>query len=165
MWFGQLINVSVSILKFSSRARYALRMMVEFARQKGDDSISLGHVAKRTKISRRYLDQLVQGLKQASLIRGFSGRGGGYQLTRPAADIRVNEIIEAAIGPINVVDCVRHPEICLKAQQCECRPVYDLLNKKIIQVLEEVSLQDLANRDLLNPSQEFDLEGFACPSR
>jgi len=152
-------------VKFSSRARYALRMMVEIARQESSSSISLGQVAKKTKISRRYLDQLVQGLKQASLIRAVSGRGGGYQLTRPAAKIRVNEIIEAAIGPINVVDCVRHPEICLKAEQCECRPVYDLLNKKIIQVLGDVSLKDLANRDLLSSDQEADLEGFACPTR
>jgi len=152
-------------VKLSSRARYALRMMVEIARQEGESTISLGIIAKQTKISRRYLDQLVQGLKQASLLRGVSGRSGGYQLTRPAGEIRVHEIIEAAIGPINVVDCVKHPESCARSSRCECRPVYSLLNRKIIQVLEAISLEELANRELLPPGQEIDLEGVACPSR
>ena len=153
-------------MKLTSRARYALRMMVEIAKHDGDSAVSLGHIAKRTKISRRYLDQLAQGLKRASLVRGLSGRGGGYQLTRPAEEIHLNDIIEAAIGPINIVDCVRQPEVCIKADLCECRWVYAVINQRIAQVLEEISLADLADRNALKSiCESLESEGTACPAR
>jgi Rrf2 family transcriptional regulator, iron-sulfur cluster assembly transcription factor len=130
-------------MKLSTRARYALRMMVEIARRPGTDLVSLGDVAENTKISKRYLDQLAMALKGHSLMRAMRGRGGGYQIARPAEDISVGQIIEAAIGPINVVECVRRPETCLKSEWCECRWVYEKINDGIVSLLNGMSLADL----------------------
>lgn len=140
------------VVKLSSRARYAVRMMIEIARS-DERCVSLGYIAKRTKISRRYLEQLVHGLKQVSLVRGVSGRSGGYQLTRPASEILLSQIIESAIGPINIVDCVRQPEVCIKSDLCKCRWVYALINKRIVQVLERISLAELAAQGSLTEAQ------------
>ena len=136
-------------MKLSTRARYALRMMIEIAKRPGTDLVSLGRVAENTKISKRYLDQLAFALKVSSLMRSMRGRSGGYRLARPAERISVCEIIEAAIGPINVVECVRCPEICLKSDYCECRWVYERINNEIVKVLNGMSLAELAqmNRD------------------
>jgi Rrf2 family protein len=118
-------------------------MMVEIARRPGTDLVSLGDVAVNTKISKRYLDQLAIALKAHSLMRAMRGRGGGYQIARPAEDISVGQIIEAAIGPINVVECVRRPETCLKSEWCECRWVYEKINDGIVSLLNGMSLADL----------------------
>jgi Rrf2 family protein len=136
-------------MKLSTRARYALRMMLEIAKRPGTDLVSLGRVAENTKLSKRYLDQLALALKTSSLMRSTRGRGGGYQLARRAEQISVGEIIEAAIGPINVVECVRCPEVCLKSDYCECRWVYERINDEIVKVLNGMSLAELAqmNRD------------------
>jgi len=120
-------------------------MMVEIARRPGSDIVSLGDVAVHTKISKRYLDQLAIALKANSLIRSMRGRGGGYQLARRAEDISVGQIIEAAIGPINVVECVRNPVTCLNADGCECRWVYERINDGIVNLLNRMSLAELAN--------------------
>lgn len=137
-------------MKLSTRARYALRMMVEIAQQTQDGTaVSLSDVADRTEMPRRYLEQLAIGLKQAELIRGIAGKGGGYLLLHPPASIGARQIIEAAIGPINIVECVGRPEICRKAQRCECRWVYLLINSRIVDVLEHISLADLADRGRL----------------
>jgi Rrf2 family protein len=133
------------LMKLSTRARYALRMMLEIARRPGTNPVSLGDVAVRTKISKRYLDQLAIALKSNSLIRSMRGRGGGYQLARRANDISVGQIIEAAIGPINVVECVRHPETCLMSDGCECRWVYEKINDGIVNLLNRMSLAELAS--------------------
>jgi Rrf2 family protein len=132
-------------MKLSTRARYALRMMVEIAVRPGTDPVSLGLVAENTKISKRYLDQLALALKTSSLMRSMRGRGGGYRLARPAKEISVGQIIEAAIGPINVVECVRCPELCLKSEYCECRWVYERINSAIVKVLNGMSLAELAD--------------------
>jgi len=133
-------------MKLSTRARYALRMMIEIAGSPGADLVSLGHVAATTNISKGYLDQLATALKTASLMRSTRGRGGGYQLARPAEEISVGQIIEAAIGPTNVVECVRQPEVCLKSDYCECRDVYERINGAIVNVLDGMSLAELADK-------------------
>lgn len=133
-------------MKLSTRARYALRMMLDIAGRPDTDLVSLGHVAENTDISKGYLDQLAGALKTSSLMRSTRGRGGGHQLARPARDISVGEIIEAAIGPINVVECVRRPESCLKSDCCDCRWVYERINSAVVDLLNDMSLAELADR-------------------
>lgn len=154
-------------VKLSSRARYALRMMVAVARQTERDQrpISLRRVAKSTMISRRYLEQVATGLKQADLLRSMSGRAGGYLLNRPAEEISLLEIVEASIGPINIVGCVLEPDECLKADLCECRWVYQLMNDGIRDVLDGLTLEDVADRPRARSAcRALEPEPQACPS-
>ena len=132
-------------MKLSTRARYALRMMVEIAQKtNGDENVSLSQVAESSDLPRRYLEQLAIGLKNASLITGMSGKAGGYVLAKSPSSIRVGQIVEAVIGPINIVDCVLSPEMCLKADFCDCRWIYRHINERITEVLNDYSLADLA---------------------
>jgi Rrf2 family protein len=123
-------------------------MMVELARQaNGGNKVSLSRVARKAGISRRYLEQLAIGLKNASLITGVTGRGGGYLLAKPANRIKIGQIVEAVIGPINIVECVLQPEQCPQVDYCVCRPIYKRINTRITDVLNEFSLADLAHMD------------------
>ena len=154
-------------MKLSRRARYALRMMVELSRHTKDGSaVSLNTVSEHTQISRRYLEQLAIPLKNASLIRGITGKGGGYLLNHSPKSIRIGQIIEAAIGPINIVDCVLYPENCSKADVCECRWVYGTINQRIVDVLHELSLDELANRNITSGlCQNLSFEASGCSTK
>lgn len=133
-------------MKISTRARYALQLMVSVARlAQGAEPVSLDKVTRRTRISRRYLEQLATSLRKQGLLNSIAGRNGGYILARPASEIRIGQIIQAGIGPINVVECVLNPEVCMSAEVCECRPIYELLNRRMVDVLNEYSLADLAD--------------------
>jgi Rrf2 family protein len=121
--------------------------MLELAKNdSGNKPVSLSAAAEKGNLPQRYLEQLVIGLKHASLIQGVSGKVGGYRLTRPASEIRIGDIVEAAIGPINIVDCVGDPRSCLKADVCECRLVYTLINRRITEVLDEFTLADMLDK-------------------
>lgn len=123
--------------------------MVAIARlSKNAAPVSLNHVAATTHLPKRYLEHLMRDLKKASLLHAVSGRAGGYFLTRSPEKIRIGQIIQAAIGQINIVDCVREPGKCIKADVCECRLIYMLINHRITQVLNEFSLADLEDKDL-----------------
>jgi Rrf2 family protein len=123
-------------------------MMLDVARNGGDgDPVSLANVAERTGISRGYLEQLALALRTARLVRGVAGRHGGYRLTTPPTEITLGQIVEAAIGPIYLVDCLEDPTTCPRAEYCECRVVYALINRRIQEVLREYTL-----KDLLDPS-------------
>jgi Rrf2 family protein len=112
--------------------------------------VSLTVVSERTGISRGYLEQLAMALRNARLLRAVSGRYGGYKLATPAARITIGRIMEAAIGPICVVDCVDEPETCPRSEFCECRVVYALINTRIAGVLEEYTLADLLDPTWVN---------------
>lgn len=155
-------------MKLSTRARYALRMMVIFARHDGDKSavMSLNDVASEANVSRRYLEQLVIGLKNGALIRGKSGKGGGYALAKPADQIKIRQIVESAIGPINIVECVLQPDLCMKSEYCECRSLYGLINRKITSVLDGIVLADLVDGDRLKEAVALlddDYASASCP--
>lgn len=132
-------------MKLSTRARYALRAMMVVAREgRNGEPVNLRVVAEQTNVSRRYLEQVSIALKSAGLLKGISGKHGGHLLGRPAKDISLLEIVEASIGPINVVECAANPENCDRHEDCECRALYRLINRRVAAALKEFTLADLA---------------------
>lgn len=121
-----------------------MRAMIMIARMgKNREPVKLADMARHTDISHRYLEQVAISLKNAKLLRGIPGKKGGHVLARPADRIRLGEIVEAAIGEINVVECVMNPDSCMKIGGCECRDLYCLLNSRITDTLNEYTLADL----------------------
>jgi Rrf2 family protein len=121
-------------------------MMLDVARHaESDKPISLTAISERIGISRGYLEQLAIALRNARLIRGTSGRHGGYRLALPASRISIGDIVEATIGPICIVDCVADPDSCMRSPGCECLMLYTLINQRIAEVLRAYTLADLAN--------------------
>jgi len=138
-------------MRISTRARYALRLMVDLVRQyDGSQPVHLRQIAEDNDLSHGYLEQLMISLRNASLVRGLSGRKGGYILARPAEEIRLTEIVEAAIGPINVVDCVLYPENCWRSPDCESRPLWVMINAQIKKTLDRYSLAQMAKDNWLD---------------
>lgn len=135
-------------MKFSTRARYGLRMMVELARlQKTENLVQLKRIARITGLSNNYLGQLAISLKDDGLLIGVSGKNGGYKLARMPEDITLRQIIRAVQGPILATDCVTNPDLCLNAEFCEARTIWVLVSEKIQEVLEEFTLADLIDKN------------------
>lgn len=127
-----------------------MRLVLEIDRQGGRSKpVQLIQVSKLTGISKRYLEQLAIALKSHSLIRGVSGRKGGYLLARSPKKITIGDVLKAVIGPIDLSVCVVEPESCMRAEFCECRLIWTLLNRKVNAVLEEFSISDLSDRGLM----------------
>jgi len=108
--------------------------------------INLAEVADRTHLPRRYLEQVAISLKNAGLLRAVAGKNGGHLLTRPAKDIKLGEIVEATIGPINIVECLADTEACMLVEGCECRSLYSMINTSIRDAFNAFTLADLAER-------------------
>ncbi|MFH2008503.1 MAG: Rrf2 family transcriptional regulator [bacterium] len=142
-------------MKLSTRARYAIRVLLDVA-VRGTDGrpVQLNDVAERTGISRRYLDQIVMPLKSASLLIGTKGRHGGYQLAKPPEEITLVEIVEATIGPVNLVECVQSPHVCERSDSCPARLIYRLLSATLRTILAGYTLENLADKDVLSVIEE-----------
>ncbi|SFE70465.1 transcriptional regulator, BadM/Rrf2 family [Sulfitobacter brevis] len=82
-------------MKLSTKGRYAMVALADIALQPADKLVSLGDIAERQSISLPYLEQLFVKLRRAELVKSVRGPGGGYRLARPAAEIRVVDVLAA----------------------------------------------------------------------
>jgi Rrf2 family protein len=131
-------------MRLSARGDYAVLMMLDLARNETDEKpVSLGAIAERTGLSRGYLEQLALPLRTARLLRGISGRYGGYRLARPPGEISVGQIVEAVIGPLCIVACLEDPDGCARTSACECRLLFALINHRVSEELQRCTLSDL----------------------
>ena len=88
----------------SSKARYALRALVELARAPGAQ-ITAGDLAERADAPRKFLEAILLELSRRGVVVSRRGKLGGYSLARPAADISFAEVIRVIDGPLAMAPC------------------------------------------------------------
>lgn len=134
------------LMKITTRSRYATRMMMELALYYRQGPIQLGEIAKRQKLSVKYLEQLIIPLKRAGLIRSHRGARGGYRLGRPPEEITVWDVVSTLEREDEVTPCVAYPDVCEFSEICPTREVWDRLTEVIKETLSQVTLADLAQK-------------------
>jgi Rrf2 family protein len=132
-------------MKISTKGRYGLRAMMDLAAHQSEGRpVFLADVAKRQDISEKYLEHIFSALRNAGLVSTLRGRKGGFLLSRAPAEITASDIITALEGRFAVVDCVREPKTCDRADACAARDIWGLLGTKIEEVLSGFTLKELA---------------------
>ena len=101
--------------------------------------VSLREVAEREGISLKYLEQLVRPLMNAGLLRSVRGKGGGYVLAKPAADVRAGDILRAA-----AVACEGLDGACGRSDLCSTVKFWTGLEETIDAYVDGVTLAELA---------------------
>ena len=129
----------------STRARYALRMMVRLARQSGA-SATVPYLSRAEDISQPYAAQLMMAMRRAGLVTSRRGGGGGVILARPPAEVSVADVIEAADGPIHVVECDVDGVACRRQSRCVTRAVWEEAGTRLKAYFGSVTLAALVAR-------------------
>ena len=133
-------------MKLSTRSRYGLRAVLELAIEYGGKPMQISVIAERQDISNKYLEQLMSTLKSYGLVRSIRGPKGGYLLAKAPVDIKLSDVFAALEGPMVTVECVDHPEFCVRCTDCVTRQVWSDLQAAMLGVLESQTLQDLVEK-------------------
>ena len=134
-------------MRFSTRTRYGTRAIIDVATQASDSPIALGEIARRQRVSRAYLEQIVSRLKAAGIVRVVRGQKGGVMLARRPEAIFLNDVVTALEGPIVVVDCVADDDSCDWASDCVTRSVWCEIRDAIGSILSKYSVADLVEQE------------------
>lgn len=128
----------------STKARYALRVMIDLVKHQENGYIPLKDIAARQEISEKYLEIIIKVLVKGKLLKGVRGKGGGYMLTRSPEDYLVGEIIELTEGPLAPVACLTpDAETCPRKDQCITLPLWQKYNTLIHDFFYNITLEDL----------------------
>ncbi|MBR1560171.1 MAG: Rrf2 family transcriptional regulator [Clostridia bacterium] len=132
-------------MKISTKGRYALRMMLDIEEHQKDGYVALKDIAARQEISKKYLEQIALHLSQCGMLRAVRGYQGGYMLARAAKDYKVAEILAAVEGTLAPVSCLESPvNECPRREGCKTLPLWTELSRVIMDYLESMTLEDLA---------------------
>ncbi len=82
-------------MKLSTKGRYAVTAMLDLAINDRQGPVTLTGISLAQSISLSYLEQLFAKLRNAGLVEGVRGPGGGYRLARRPEKISIAEIITA----------------------------------------------------------------------
>jgi len=132
----------------SHKARYALRAMVELAREPSGQ-VTSGELAVRADAPRKFLEAILLELARRHIVTSKRGKFGGYILTRPAVEISFAEIIRAVDGPLALAPCVsktafRKCDDCPDLHACSIRQALMRARDATAEVLEHYSLAEAA---------------------
>lgn len=134
-------------MKFSTKSRYALRLMAELAHRPAGATVSLKEICERQQLSLKYLEQIVTPLARAGLVKSERGSQGGYRLTRSPADYTAGEILRAIEGSVAPIPCLgSETNDCPLSGQCFTLPFWTGLDEVINQYIDSVTLEQLARQ-------------------
>ncbi len=86
------------MIRVSSKGRYAVRALSDLAFHAAAAPAQMKDVARRQRIPLRFLEQIFQDLRREGLVASKRGPRGGYHLARPAAEIRLRDVLRATEG-------------------------------------------------------------------
>jgi Rrf2 family protein len=141
-------------VRVSAKVDYAVRAAVELAAvQRGQEPeqprpVKAEALARAQDIPLKFLENILQGLRQAGLIESRRGPEGGHLLARPAAQIALADVIRAIDGPLAGVGGRRPEELEFTGSAEPLRDVWIAVRASLRRVLEDVTLADVAAGEL-----------------
>ena len=137
-------------MKLTTKGRYAVMAMADLASNNQSGPISLTEISLRQNISLPYLEQIFIKLKNKKLVKSSRGANGGYNLDRPASDIKLSNIISAVDEEVKMLNCKKESKKGCnnKSTKCITHNLWDQLDQHINNFFEKVKLQDLVKKNL-----------------
>ncbi len=143
-------------MRLSTKGRYAVMAMADLAQHEAANKpVSLADIAQRQEISLSYLEQLFAKLRRSGLVKSVRGPGGGYRLSRPAAELRISDVIVAVDEPIAATRCKPGSAKGCTGQGARCvtHDLWEELGRQIHVFLSSVSLADVVEKRVLGRTQ------------
>ena len=136
-------------MNLSKRSEYALRALIDLgiARELGRPILQVSELASKEKLPIKFLEQIMQQLREAGYIESVRGKHGGYRLAKPAAGIAIGSVVRLIDGPLAPIGCVSQsayePCNCPDEAHCGLRMLMLDVRNAIAAILDRYTLADV----------------------
>ena len=132
-------------MKLSSKSRYAVTAVYHLTKQYYDEPESvcnIKEIAEEEHVPFKFLELILQSLKNAGIVESRRGVNGGYVLTTDPATLTVGRVIRLVEGDILPFECI-DGQPCIKQDECGIRDLWLDLRKAVNGVLDNRTFADL----------------------
>ncbi len=136
-------------MKLSKRGEYALRSLISLgiAAEVGRSLVQVSELADNEQMPVKFLEQIMQALKDEGFIVSVRGKFGGYRLGKPARDITIGQVVRVIDGPLAPIGCVSQtayaPCTCPDETHCGLRMLMLDVRNAIANILDRYTLADV----------------------
>lgn len=136
-------------MKLSKKGEYALRSLINLglAAEVGRALVTVGELADNEQLPVKFLEQIMQELKEAGFVESVRGKFGGYRLAKPTKKITIGGVIRVIDGPLAPIGCVSQSAYekctCPDESHCGLRMMMLDVRNAIAGILDRYTLADV----------------------
>lgn len=144
--------------KFPIKVTYGIMATIELAKQDRSVPLQAKVIAKRQGIPSRFIEQILQRLKQAGIVRSLRGAQGGYTLAQHPSQISLADLVNSMNGSVSEP----LPQNWPANGYPESRQVHNALLSSIwqqVQEAEQAVLRVISIQTLVKQYQKLETQG------
>jgi Rrf2 family protein len=132
----------------SKKGKYALRALYYLGRENGKGPVLIATVAAAEQIPQKFLELILLQLRDRGIVQSKKGKGGGYSLAKPPAEITIGSIVRIIDGPLAPLPCAsetayRKCDECVDERRCGTRIVMRQVRDAMSAILDHMSIADV----------------------
>jgi len=135
-------------MRVTAKADYAVRAAIELAGASEAAPRKADSVATAQGIPLSFLENILNQLKSAGIVRSQRGPEGGWWLLRDPATLSLADVIRAVEGPLASVRGERPEHLHYAGSAAPLQDVWIALRANIREVLEQVTVAQLSSGEL-----------------
>ncbi len=132
-------------MRLTAKSEYGLLAMIDLACRATSGPVSAREISERQSVPPKYLEQLFVALRKGGLVTAVRGARGGFELSRPASEITVLDIVETLEGPLRPTVCnTERSAACGRGGVCAAAHVWERATGAVRDVFVTTTLDTLA---------------------
>lgn len=134
-------------MKISSQDEYGLRILLRIGRADLEKGLSIPQLSELEGLSVAYVGKLTRILRLAGFIESTRGQKGGYILSKPVEEIKINDVLNALGGRLFDEEFCGgfsgKNNFCTNSVDCSVRSLWKIVQYAVDHLLETITLSDL----------------------
>ncbi|MEM9684000.1 MAG: Rrf2 family transcriptional regulator [Pseudomonadota bacterium] len=133
------------MMRFSRKLTHAVEAVLDIAYNASNTPVQSKDIAERQGVPRRYLEQVLQQLVRADILRGVRGPRGGYRLARERRRIALGEVVKV-VAEMERAEAEAEPECGSELGKRVLTPIWQDLENEAVQRLDGITIEDLCRK-------------------
>ncbi|MDP2288309.1 MAG: Rrf2 family transcriptional regulator [Actinomycetota bacterium] len=138
-------------MHISAKADYGMRALLELTAAHGENPKQLVKgeaISKAQGVPVKFLEGILRQLRQSGIVASQRGAEGGYRLDRSPDDVTIADVVRALDGPLAAVRGQRPEDVVYSGPSEHLREVWIAVRAAMRDVLEHITLTDVASNNL-----------------
>jgi Rrf2 family protein len=133
-------------MHLSKKAEYALRATINLgmAAEVGRATVSGAELAEVNRLPLKFIERILQELREAGIVETHRGKFGGYSLAKPASEIGIGQLVRLMDGRLAPICCASEnayqPCTCPDEAHCGLRMIMIDVRNAIAKILDRYTL-------------------------
>ncbi len=136
-----------NLLRISDAATLAIHALALLA--DAEEPVQVAKIAEPMGASTAHLGKVLQRMARLGVVTSVRGPRGGFNLSRPAEETTLLDVLVAVDGPITEEGCMLGRPACHTPDACPVRSLNHQVRDLVVGKLSDLTIADIDLSDLL----------------